>query len=240
MSKQTFYNPATDGFTVGQSAGVTANLNKINTNAQAEYELRDSLMSGFFETPTLTIAGEAVSLGWPLGKGGMCAGCRLTTAGEWTFTSLNSSGTYYLMLDTANNFSMSTLTRCGVVDGGHGALGWQQHTLCVDAGGHCQHTGDGNRRRGGWFGFGGYCERPIPDCGQCGGGCCDDALCGAAYRFNVVGCWTGGRCGRVIRIPEWPLQCVRYRAICDYGIADSSFKLSVDLQRGGEVGTTQQ
>lgn len=108
MAKTNFYQNS-DRLTNGQVLRDTDWNMRIFDEPQAEFELRWSLARGFFETPAVTAAGAQVSLVWPSAstgpaKGALLSGLRLTMAGGWTFTGSNIAGTYYLQLDTANNF----------------------------------------------------------------------------------------------------------------------------------------
>lgn len=107
MTKTNFYQPG-DRVTAGEIPTDAQWNSWLFDEPQAEFELRFSLMSGFFEAPTSMAVGSAVTLAWPTSKGAMLFGVRINTSGSWTFTSSNASGTYYLMLDQSNNFSQAT------------------------------------------------------------------------------------------------------------------------------------
>lgn len=109
----------TDFYTTAQLPAVggtdyPAKFTTLLSLIQQEFEQRDGLARGFFETPALALDNTAhkVDLAWPGGKGALLAGHRLTTAGSWRFAA-EPAGTYYLQLDGANAFSLAALEDAG-------------------------------------------------------------------------------------------------------------------------------
>ena len=108
MAKQTFFNPS-DRLTNGQVLQDGDWNNRLFDEPQAEYELRHSLESGFYEPLAvgsglgLTITGNGavnatVNLTWPQAKGAIVAGIRIASPAQWLFAA-QAAGTYDLCLD---------------------------------------------------------------------------------------------------------------------------------------------
>ena len=111
MAKKMWYDGLTQ-MSAGVRGGFTAIFNAIFPGVQAEFELRHSLESGFFEPIavgtglglTITNNGEStptVNLTWPLSKGALLNGIRIGTPANWVFNSSVDTGLYNLYLDNA-------------------------------------------------------------------------------------------------------------------------------------------